>query len=180
MMGRHPRKLPVLTFAPAGAGMAGMKTLLFAIALFSLSLCHCPAVEPEFIIVTVLTTWNDGLESQAGEIERVWSKNEKGYLVKAEGRDYLIPLQNAHVISAAEAAVALIALREQTDRQLAALEDKITALQGKTAKAAPTQRNGRPLPPNWIDPDEADRRFQAQQLQQQMQNLQNQIRDQKR
>ena len=152
-----------------------MKTLLLAVVLCGLSFGEVRADEPSFIIVTVETLWG-ALKSSVGEVERVWSVTPDGYVIAGSDRkSYIVPKANARPITAGEAAVALLAQRDSMNAELYAMDAeletkdaKIAALQGKRPTVAseprPTQYNGRPLPPNWIDPKQADQNFYNQQL----------------
>ena len=137
-----------------------MKTPLLALVLCGLSLGTLLAADPSFIVVTTETTWSGGLVSSAGDVEQIVSENADGFVISTFGRNYVVPKANARRISTAEAAVALIAQRQQLYVEIQTLEARPAA-----GASGPTQYNGRPLPRNWIDPKQADANFHAQQLQ---------------
>lgn len=145
-----------------------MKAFLIAVCLICFSVCPLRAGDPSFIIITKQTVWQDGLFCALGEVEQVLGETGVSYLISsAKGKQYAVPKTNARIIAAADAVLALLAQREALCAQIEASEP--------AQPARPTQYNGRPLPPNWIDPKQADANFFAQQQLKQQRALQSEL-----
>ena len=140
-----------------------MKTLLLAVGLFGLSLGYLRADET-FVMVTRETTWGSGaslLKSSVGEIEHVVDQLPDGYVILYKGHRYHIPFENARIVTAGEAALALLACRDRLNAELAAAYAEVDEVE--MAPPARRKRSGG-LPANWKDPREADADWRAQQL----------------
>ncbi len=140
-----------------------MKAILAVILFCGLSFTHLRADAPSFIITTAATTWADGASEPAGEVELLVAETPEGFTILCAGTKYTIPRANARRLGGDEAAMALLAQRQNLYVQL----DAASTAQPGTQPARPTQYSGRKLPRNWIPPEQADANFAAEQLRKQ-------------
>ncbi len=100
-----------------------MKCSLVVLCLsFALSVCaNAQKEKAVFVLVTTAGHWPDGYVSAVGEVERVVASDANHYMFTSPaGVQYAIPMQAAQIISPEQAALRLLAQRQQLDLQLQA------------------------------------------------------------
>jgi hypothetical protein len=147
------------------------KTLLSSVVAFVFANAAMASGESQFILVTVKTVWNDGMASQAGEIEKVVTQSADSYVVEAAGKLYEVPIANAAPVSPEQAATALLNQRTELYAEMHKAIGLIKQYRAQVVQTdaprplpRPTQYNGQPLPPNWIDPKQADLNFRLDEI----------------
>jgi hypothetical protein len=99
-----------------------MRTILAVIAAVLLgATLHAQTAAPVFVVVTVDFTWDFGVRSPAGEVERLIATQGDNYILwHPSGVRLYLPTQYARLITAEEAALRLIEQRQQLDAALSA------------------------------------------------------------
>lgn len=81
-----------------------------------------------FVVVTAEYKWPDGLTSAAGEVERILAVDGDDYIIWHEsGSQYRLPKRFGQIVTAEDAALGLIELRQELYAEIAALNEKPTA-----------------------------------------------------
>lgn len=103
-----------------------MKTILaFLLAFILVGNASAQSGSSVFIVVTTEYEWPDGLTSREGEVEVVIGVNKDNYIIWHEsGRRYQLPKRFGQIITAEDAALRLIDLRQQLYAEILALNKK--------------------------------------------------------
>jgi hypothetical protein len=89
-----------------------------------------------FVVITAEYKWTDGLVSAAGEVERVLAVDGDDYIIWHEsGRRYRLPKRFGQIITAEDAALRLIELRQQLYAEIGALYEELDSAPQPTEPA---------------------------------------------